>query len=365
MRDRFWLLPGPRRLLGQIRDLLLGGESVVLLVPPWAPELVEALFVMLPPHRAIHDLAEVTADAGAPEALLRETLGLSPEQSLDGCAEVHAEPIIVVRASTENVSRVWVRFFKRHYHATRTKGGAPRLLLVLDAACPAEAAAIGAAPVLQWRDPVTRLDMHLYSAELWSHRDLSALERELCVVLTREIAAWCPELAERLAEAGPEAAFNPLPLLLRMAGDRTWEGRTLCRWELGSQHRRDGIVLSHAALLAACGDGREIRRRIWRAQVEVLFPVVEQIRAELAARYAPLLVGVCDAVTGLACDPLDVDIGPLASRLVNAAGVSGVHRRLAAAIRDVRRPLAHLEPVSRATALQRPLVDAMASGFAI
>jgi hypothetical protein len=58
---------------------------------------------------------------------------------------------------------------------------------------------------------------------------------------------------------------------------------------------------------------------VWHAQIEVLFPLVELVRIELARLYGSLLKDVPDEETGGYCEPQDVEVGPLAHRLVAAA----------------------------------------------
>ena len=55
---------------------------------------------------------------------------------------------------------------------------------------------------------------------------------------------------------------------------------------------------------------------LWCAQMEVLFPVMELARFELAQRYERLLAGVPYERNGGVGEPLDVDVGRLAYRLV-------------------------------------------------
>lgn len=354
MRERFWELPGPHRLAHAVLCGLLAGDSIVLRQPEWAPDLTESLIAALPAHRRCMLISD---KLGSPEARLVTELELSAGQTLDNCAEPHSEPVVIVRGVRGERLRSWARMIRRHYHATRDKPCAVRLLLVADALEPLDREDLGATPVIEWRDVMGRLDMHLYSALLWNGRELSLLERELCVVQTREIAGFCPEVAERVAREGPRAAFEPTEILHQIAQERGW-GRTLeLHWANGSEDWRDGIQWVHSAAIVARGAERDLLRRLWRGQIEVLFPTVELIRAELATMYQDLLTDVPDTVRpGCRCDPLDVDVGPLAHRLLSGRGVRSEHRRLARTAAEIRRSIAHRQPVNRATALRPELV---------
>jgi len=365
MREQFWRLPGPLSVLTEVRTALLSGESLVLRMPPWAPDPVPPLQSMLPGNREVHDITSVALDGQLPsERLLCKLIGVRDDDGLGNCGHRHAEPVITIRPAIGGPLDCWARLLRRHYHATRQAAGAARLLLVVDASESLDTRETGAAPLIDWKDAVRRLDMHLYAAQLLTNRSMSLLERELCTTMTREIAAWCPDVAEQMAEAGPQQSFQPIPILRCLAEQRQWTETTPASWSHGTLNYQYGIGVLHAALAAARGDVREIDRRLWRAQLEVLFPILEQLRAQLALRYSGQLRAIVDdAPEPAPSDPLEWDIGPLAHRLVTAPNVRGAHRRLAAAMRDLRRPLAHLRPVSRGLALAPAIVQAVNEGL--
>lgn len=354
MREGFWASPGPRRVLAECLTLLARGDCLALRLPPGAPNLVAEIAASLPPQRAWIEIDAADCPGRAPDSVLRERLGLAPSDRLVGHASEHAEPVVAIRSG----GRAWVRAALRHYHASRDGPGSARLILVLPAEAPIGHEDIGSLPVLDWRDRISRLDMHLFAAMLWDTRDLPLLERDLCIALTREVAGCCPNLAERIADAGPAAAFEPGPVLARFAGERGWSGVGDARWVDGTADRRDGVEMTHAAFAWARRDERTVQRCLWRAQHEVLFPVIEALRHELAVRYRGQLAGA-------AHEPLDIDIGPLARNLDSIPDVRRSHREIANLIHGLRNDLAHLRPLSRARALHSHLVDAVANGLRI
>ena len=159
------------------------------------------------------EIDDATAGDRAPELVLRDALGLQAKASLAASAQPRAEPIAAIRACRSARIAAWSRLLRRHHHETRETPGSPRLLLVAPAGDPPSSEVIGNLMIFQWRDRVGRLDMYLYAAALWEGRALGALERELCVAQTREVAGWCPETAECIAAAGPAPAFDPAPVL--------------------------------------------------------------------------------------------------------------------------------------------------------
>ena len=75
---------------------------------------------------------------------------------------------------------------------------------------------VGGAPVVEWREILNRPDMHLYATYLWNGRDMNPLQRELCVVQTRELAGFSPELAEGWPPPGRRPRFSQ-PLQMQRA----------------------------------------------------------------------------------------------------------------------------------------------------
>ena len=81
-----------------------------------------------------------------------------------------------------------------------------------------------------------------------------------------------------------------MPFLRTIAIERGWkpDAPAELRWELGIEDSIGGRRRPHSAFVALCGDGTEIDRRLWRAQLRVLFPAIEEVRLALLPRVAPV-----------------------------------------------------------------------------
>jgi hypothetical protein len=239
-----------------------------------------------------------------------------------------------------------------HYHGTRYVARAARLILLVDAA---ETFSETRVPIVGWNRAVLRRDMRQYVDDLWASSGLSPLERELCAAMTREVAGWCPETAERITGEGLDTAFRPYDLLKRIAKERQWNGGQAADWRFGSLDQYDLRELTHPAHAIACSDTREVRRRLWRAQLEVLFPVLEMVRTEFAERYPELLQNLAmeDGKLvinrdGSALNPLDLDIGPMVYWLTAQRGnrLSVDQIQLLRGVGEARKSLAHCKAIT-------------------
>ena len=79
-------------------------------------------------------------------------------------------------------------------------------------------------------------------------------------------------------------------------------------WALGTSSTVEGHQEPHPALEALV-DG--IERRLWHAQVTVLFPLIEEHRLRLVARLRPHLRVPFETPFGVITDPRDLEIGHL------------------------------------------------------
>jgi hypothetical protein len=125
------------------------------------------------------------------------------------------------------------------------------------------------------------------------------LEEQLATMIVTNLARWDLPLASELASAASlDEIFDPLPTLVRVAQRRRWTKENLKspEWSEGMTERRYAVDPRHwsACLLALSDDPtdrnrHELRRRIWGAEVGVLFPYVDDWRKRLVHSYADYL----------------------------------------------------------------------------
>lgn len=156
-------------------------------------------------------------------------------------------------------------------------------------------------------------------------------------------------LAVSIESAGPAAAFAPWEILGDIRRQRGWDKSGARDWLSGALDHRGNAALLHAA----AAPHEEVNRRIWRAQLEVLFPVLEVLRSDLARRYAARMA--LPARGGAQADFKGMDIGPLVHQLRLLPSASPQDREVAEAMITARNALAHCEPVTYDDALRPAL----------
>jgi hypothetical protein len=102
----------------------------------------------------------------------------------------------------------------------------------------------------------------------------------------------------------------------------------------------------HSALLALDDPAAELPRRLWEAQVGVLFAVVEQGRRAVLERIGPTIDLPVQTPFGEIHDPRDLEIGQLDWQITWGCIATDAATRLQVRwLKTIRDALAHLEPV--------------------
>jgi hypothetical protein len=167
--------------------------------------------------------------------------------------------------------------------------------------------------------------------------EADSLPTRIKAAVAVEVGAWDLGLTERLLDLPMKEALRP----------------DLCpeRWVEADDHgglqRLDswgGEPTRHAAWLAH-NDKDSLKKRIWRGQLGVLFPWIEERRREVIARYRPFLRATERTMPEVEM----LDWGPISIQLSNSA--KGSPNAVQSA-RFIRNELAHGRPVSWLTISQ-------------
>ena len=191
--------------------------------------------------------------------------------------------------------------------------------------------------VQQVRDAFGPLDSAAYAASLPS--GLRPLEARLVASVAIEVAAWDVTLLDRLTALPPEQAVRPdLHVESWDNGGMTrWRGVPR-EWESGSVNEWGGEQVEHPLWLAA-NRPPGLSKRVWRGQLAMLLPWIEQNRQVIIERERRHLR--IDAERS-GPDLESLDWGPLAAQLDRVHAV----RKVTQSLRAARNELAHGRPIA-------------------
>lgn len=365
MHSLFWQLGGPARFVERVADEIREGRNVVVCLPEHAP------------HGLAGAVREVMGDGcGCPWHVmsLDGELGSYPAQwlasrvvpniptttVLNACALANddgfAGRVIWLRNVGMKDWPAWQDFLVEYSHACRARSLMERTILCVAvvgraATCPpAEDVCLACH---MWRGVVDSLDMILYCSNLLRDRNLPIVRKRVLIAVVAGLALWDPAVAEELASAEIDAILEPRPILNDIGCRRGWSPEVTLDgkegWCLGLTDTIDGEEKLHSAAISLRDSSDEIRRRIWSAEVGVLFPYVEEQRQAILRRLGGLLRVPFETRFGeIITDWRDLEIGHIESQIVtNGISVGRETRRMLRQLREIRNCLAHQEVVPK------------------
>lgn len=292
---RWWSLPGPRRFLQEIVSQLDKPKSVLMSLPLHAPEgLYDAVADAV--RRNSGKLQRIRLNPGPggggerPESAvlgafrIPERLCSLRSEDIVACESLHGRIAWIENIGPEAWPQ-WQSFLQEYAEACRQHTNPVlhplRFLIPLSAEMTQQAPAgdvfLGS---VKWFGYVDELDMQIYVSEQMhssgmSHR-MSDRTRRLILSMISCLAGSDPYLATLLLEASAEDIWSPHRILLELAREREWTVRLPENvWHLGHFDKIGGAKSFHSAYLAV-NDEDGFKRRLWRSQVKILLPEIEE-----------------------------------------------------------------------------------------
>jgi hypothetical protein len=210
--------------------------------------------------------------------------------------------------------------------------------------------------VRPWQAVVEPLDMTLYLDRLLPRGKQRPLIRQATVAVGAEVCGF-DLLAARSISAEPlGVVYQPYEWLRSFGAKRGWTNGPV-RWEDGTCDLIGSECRPHAAWEALQGDRSAITRRVWRSQIGVLYPFVEEVRVRLVKSLAAFLELPIETSYGIVDDPMDLEVGQLLHHL-RGKRIPQSCWNLLNTVTHMRHSLAHLRPIAFDVLARRELHDA-------
>lgn len=368
----WWQLPGPAEFAAAIADDIRDRKHVIISLPESAPrDLWKAIRLAGqgdPEWRTLH--VDEIGPVDPLELLFARFVPDRPPQALWDVGmlitqEAFAGRVIWLDGLDATTWPAWKRFLAEYSHASRSCSVLDRTVLCV---CLRGGLTLTPPPedVLlvhhRWQGVVNELDTLLLASSLMHERGLPRLHLRLASATIARIALWDLGLAERLAHEDAPTIVEPREMLIEVAQSRGWTVQDLQSptWHRGMSDLVDGVERTNSALLALLDPADELRRRLWQAQVGVMFPLVEEKRQQILDRLAHLLrVPFTTRFGDIISDVRELEIGHINNQITRERlPVDRGTRQLVRCLRDIRNSLSHLEPVPAelllSTTLQEP-----------
>jgi len=207
----------------------------------------------------------------------------------------------------------------------------------------------------KWYGVVDSFDMLIFVNEMLREKEIPHLLKKLTVSVISSISLWDPKLASYFMNFDNKYIFKPNLVLEEYAKEMKWTADTnrdlSYGWDSGKINLIDGERKLHSAVLAINKDYREISKRIWNAEIGIMFPFVEERRQEILTILKDVLYVPFKTRFGEIIDDWkDLEIGHIEKQISSDnIPVSYELKRLISVLREIRNSLSHLEPLELST----------------
>ena len=282
-------IAGPRRFVADITDQLLEA-SLIVRVPddlPWRHEMRREIESNLREQLDYSEISvlqldaeeDLPADADVGVWLLnhyamgdvarqyRKKSGKTIPQYIVE-TQIFKDDVLWVKGFRAEKTEKWLAFFLA-FDACRPRRGRIVLELRDDIVCTLP----GSVKVIEYSRYVSNYNLQLFCNFLLDHRTgwtknwkryYAALAACLCVT--------DPEIAELFLSAFPKPDVDPMTIMTKIAADVEYA------------RRGSGADSSHILALMRNRNVNLIGKRIWKAQLQILFPLLEETRVQLIER---------------------------------------------------------------------------------
>jgi len=352
-----WDLPGPKSFLARLAEAIdnsAGGIVHIAAPSPRPPDLVDAILGYLVRQAIWRGHVVSIRGEGSPSDLISQAAGR--RISAATLAEFKADPQLSSRAFVFDIEGeipdAWVYFFRHWREGARTQAlDAPVLIVIGPCGVSlADSTAMFGTPAITWQGVIGPTDTRMVIERHFQHPDSVLVQTAIAVGV--EVSGWNLGLARRLASLEPQELVNPEDWLLANLSSELEHAY----WENGGVDLWNADVCPDTAFLVRHRALGEIRRKIWRGQVSVLFPFTDTVRRHLIRHYRDALEQYVNPQTPrtrpsadgerVIVDPEDLELGEVKFLLKTLPKEQSFDTLLRRSHR-IRSRLAHLEQVPR------------------
>lgn len=347
-------ITGPHEAVQSVADTLHGGKSVLFVVPddlPWRHEMRGSIRAALSSSYGLRDVVITTIDcADDPESSLnpgqyllkrfarsRDRLAFRPGtggslQDFLISREVLKNMVVWVKGVDAESEKTWIDFCSSFRSDTFGNG-----LFVIEAH---EVTSVEhpRLEVIDLKEYVSVFDARLFNSTVVSDygQELADSYKRYLTALLTKLCGTDVEVSEYLASCQEEWGLDPRERIALMVEDGMFPNRGL-------------QSPNHILSLQRGGRTGELERRVWSAQVEVIYPLIEEERLKLVEEFSEdldkiLCTSIVEQFGSRITDRLDVELGTLVSLIARHKDSfkSSSGRDRAHLLRDCRNALAHM-----------------------
>lgn len=368
----WWKIPGPQYFIHNIVQELRDGKNVIVLLPEYSPDkFAVAVRESLDEEGRWERIDYQNSSESLPiDFLYQYYVSDSQLEEIRTISNLFKHDrikgkIIWIDGVSATSWPSWKKFIIRYESVCRGMSILERTVFCI----PVKGVSASQAPVEEVCLSVRRysgisnsLDMLMYASHLTRYSGFSGIKAKLVPVIISNLALWDANLAESLSRQSFETLLSPSEFLEKVAIKRGWLSDIRNPlWEAGMKDIFEGEESCHSCVLINETGRADLQRRLWSAEVAVLYPYIEEQRQIILNHLNKFLsVPYITRFGEVINDIKDLEIGHIEAVLSNSNSFSD--RRMLNRISDLRKmrnDLAHLIPIENtqflSEALQKPL----------
>ena len=355
----WWMIPGPRSFIDAVIGDVREGKSVFLMLPENVPGRFSHALKESLREEFNWESASVTPATNPVDFLYMlfvphaDPRKLRSESSLAGEPEFQRKLISIEGLASEDWG-AWSKFFLEYERVSRAVPESRRTLFLIRIQgtgyfhTPPSAVGLSCR---RWDGWLRRNDMQLYSNSCVRDRK-SELETDLTAVLISELGGWDPALCEYLADFNLDQLIQPAEILQTFAAEKGWSFHIgtydEAAWSQGLWQTYLGKQTPHTAYGSFLLGQRFLNRLLWKAEIVILMPFIEEHRQVLIEKYRGHLKLPHYSKYGVINDVYDLEIGMLELLLNQSGAPSKATLDFISNLKLARNQLSHLSPVNSA-----------------
>ena len=360
----WWDIPGPSRYVQRIEKDLNDRVNVVAALPEGYGQDWLKYFRWRRIDTQEHlEVLRMPDDNTSPLDVLCTTFTTSPLKTLTIGALIKNENFLGrtlgIYLDKSGQVKDWMDFSSAYELECRRVSQMDRtvLLITTNGICPEQLPAQETNLRVHLYDGYARpKDCYMYAWALLKGVEKQSWRTELKIALSSQLSWWDPYLCEKLSGMDLASILRPESMLnnckremSHSSEDGLDEG-----WAKGILQRYENEVVYHSGWLAGNALSDELDRRLWTAQVQVIFPLIEHVRRKTIEKYKKRLRCEID-------DPYELEIKEVRYHLSKIEDVPKSILRQVDHAYDFRNALAHLKSLTIEQILGfEPFLDAYA-----
>ena len=350
----WWDIPGPSRYVQRVENSLYERLNVVAALPDGYGKKWFTYFQKRWRNKQEQmDVISVTNNNNSPISVLCETLTASPLKKMTIKALARESGFkgrtLGIYIDRSGPVKEWMDFLESYELECRSTSPLDRTVFLI--------VTEGVAPKRLPKEETNRRvylydgfalprDCHMYSWVLIGSYDKQTWRTELKMALIAQLAQWDPYLCEYLSDRDLKTILHKESLNSYDMRDKMnpSQGDLDDGWASGILQRCNGEVVYHSKWLAEYTSTNEYEQRIWAAQLQVIFPLIEQIRRKAIEKYRDRLTSLSREKDGVIVnEPYDLEIKEIRRLISYAENVPKAFVTRIEQAYKFRNTLAHLD----------------------